>query len=142
MENRIPDRRCLFCRRRLGDVGRAKEHVVPLWLQNEWGLSDKLLEPTHLDKQGVVLSSRRHSMSGLLAGHVCRLCNNGWMSGLETAARPLILNLAEGRRKIRSLGDSEALLIARWAVKTCYAFGQLQTAGWSVCSRAYISGWS
>src|SRR5438128_6897657 len=57
----------------------------------------------------------------MLAGHVCRPCNNGWMSRLETAGRPLILDLAEGRRKIFSLGDSEARLLARWTVKTCYA---------------------
>jgi hypothetical protein len=121
MANPEDDQRCLFCTRDLKDLGRAKEHIIPMWLQKEWGLSDKLLEPTHFDKQGNVVSSRRHRVSGLLAGHVCRRCNNGWMSDLEMAARPLILDLAEGRRKIRSLDNSEALLLARWTIKTCYA---------------------
>jgi hypothetical protein len=43
------------------------------------------------------------------------------MSGLETAARPLIVDLAEGRREMPALMNSEALLLARWAVKTAYA---------------------
>jgi hypothetical protein len=121
MANPVGDGRCLFCTGVLADLGRAKEHIIPIWLQDEWGLSDNLLEPTHFDKQGEVLSVRRHCVSGLLAGHVCQPCNNGWMSSLETAARPLILDLAEGRRKICSLDNSEALLLARWTVKTCYS---------------------
>jgi hypothetical protein len=43
------------------------------------------------------------------------------MSELEVKCRPLILPLAYGHRRMSDLEDKEALLLARWAVKTAYA---------------------
>jgi hypothetical protein len=42
------------------------------------------------------------------------------MSELEVQCRPLILSLAYGQRRIIELANNEALLLARWAVKTAY----------------------
>jgi hypothetical protein len=121
MEKATGKRQCLFCGGDLTKIGRAREHIIPVWLQEEWGLSDQVVAPTHFDKNGSVVSERLHTVSGLLAGRVCAPCNNGWMSRLENSARPLILDIAEGRRRIFSLKDNEALLLARWTAKTCYA---------------------
>jgi hypothetical protein len=43
------------------------------------------------------------------------------MSKLEVECRPLILPLAYGQRRIMDLADKEALLLARWALKTAYS---------------------
>jgi hypothetical protein len=112
---------CIFCKRSLVEVGRAVEHVIPGWLQREWNLSSKKISPIHLAFDGDVISSRDHNFAALLAGRVCQSCNGGWMSELEVSCHPLILPLAYGRRRVVELTDDEALLLARWAVKTAYA---------------------
>jgi hypothetical protein len=52
------------------------------------------------------------------------------MSELEVKCRPLILPLAYGHRRIFDLSDKEALVLARWAVKTAYALHS--AANWRV----------
>ena len=113
-------KRCIFCKSDLAKVGRACEHIVPQWLQREWGFADELVEPTHFDEEGNVVSMRRHSFDSFLAGHVCAPCNNGWMSAFETGCKDLILDLASGQKRILNLRDEEALLLARWTVKTSF----------------------
>ena len=48
--------------------------------------------------------------------HVCRGCNNGWMSTLETEAKPLLQPMIEGRHK--QLHPRSQRIIAAWAFKT------------------------
>ena len=47
---------------------------------------------------------------------VCRPCNNGWMSKLETDSKPLIGRLIEDFPL--SLHTSQQTLLARWTLKT------------------------
>jgi hypothetical protein len=111
---------CIFCKSELATVGRAREHIVPQWLQREWNFGDDVIEPAHFDAKMNLISKRTHTFNSFLAGHVCAPCNNGWMAALEGKCKSLILDLACGSRRILDLSDSEALLIARWAVKTCF----------------------
>lgn len=111
---------CIFCKSDLAKVGRAREHIVPQWLQREWGFADDIVEPTHFDEKLNAVSVRRHTFDSFLAGHVCAPCNNGWMSTLERNSKSLILDLASGQRPILELNDTAALLLARWAVKTAF----------------------
>jgi hypothetical protein len=111
---------CMFCKEDLSVVGRAREHIVPKWLQEEWHLSSKVVQPTHHDEQMQIKSTRKHTYDSLIAGRVCASCNNGWMSELESQSKNLILCLAAGRRHVRSLSHSEALQLARWTVKTAF----------------------
>jgi hypothetical protein len=60
-------------------------------------------------------------MDSFLAGAVCGRCNNGWMSRLESTAKPLILDLAGGRKRAVDLTNEEATVVAKWALKTAYA---------------------
>jgi hypothetical protein len=46
----------------------------------------------------------------------CKSCNNGWMSDLETAAKPIIQPLMHG--KPGTITSVEQMVIARWLVKT------------------------
>jgi hypothetical protein len=102
----------------------ALSHVVAiqLWqrgLKKHYGWSDDWVFPTHFDATGKVLSTRQHRLKNLVAGRVCSGCNSGWMSALESAARPLILSLARGDRHVLDLTEGEAFLLTRWTVKTC-----------------------
>lgn len=111
---------CLFCKAQLSAVDRSIEHVIPQWLQIEWNLKKKQLEPTHLDKNFKIISQRKHDFSSFVSGDICANCNNGWMSKLENTAKNLILNLAAGRTHVGRLSHDEALLIARWTAKTAF----------------------
>lgn len=53
-------------------------------------------------------------IDNLVAGKVCMRCNNGWMSRLEDAAKPLLVDSA--RRA--PLGPVEAETLAWWFAKT------------------------
>jgi len=51
---------------------------------------------------------------------ICRSCNNGWMSRVETAAMPLLASMINGHRTYLNLADQ--LTVARWTcVKVCEA---------------------
>jgi hypothetical protein len=43
---------------------------------------------------------------------VCKTCNSGWMGGIQSAAKPLLIPLIEGRRT--TLGSSAQKAIAAW----------------------------
>jgi hypothetical protein len=56
----------------------------------------------------------------MVLGRVCRGCNNGWMSQLEAAAKPTLLELAAGRVSVSELSPGRRTF-ARWALKTAAA---------------------
>jgi len=111
---------CIFCRCSLNSSNRAREHVFPRWLLDEWDLYSNLVMPTHFSETQAVLSTRSHILGQFLAGSICGACNNGWMSRLEVEAKDLILELASGKRRILDLSDSEATILARWTAKTAF----------------------
>lgn len=47
---------------------------------------------------------------------VCSSCNNGWMSGLESAVKPLLSRLIVAEPT--TIGDVDADVLATWAMKT------------------------
>lgn len=78
--------------------------------------ADAMTEAPNLviKKNGSVLTTRIRE--------VCRECNNGWMSGLETSVKPLLNRLwssgyAYGRT---ALGIDEAATVGTWATKTAW----------------------
>lgn len=112
---------CVFCKLDLSIVGRAKEHVFPKWMLDEWEFRNSTIEPIHFDKDGAVISKRTHTFNGFLSGSVCSRCNHGWMSSLEGRCKTLILNLASGAQSITDLPDNDALALAAWTAKTAFA---------------------
>ena len=111
---------CIFCGSDLAGC-RSKEHVLPQWALDEFGLRDELTMPTHFSQSGQVLSDRLHTYNGMVAGKVCQNCNSGWMSRLEVENKDLITALARGRRDTLDLQDGAAVGLARWAFKTALA---------------------
>lgn len=107
------DRKCLFC----GKAGPlTEEHVFGDWL---WklgfhgeGLREMVFEPGSpiLQKGGPF--SKKLKVA-------CGRCNNGWMSALETAAKPILLRLFGAIATAQvALHEREQGILARWAAKT------------------------
>lgn len=109
---------CVFCASI--DSKRAIEHVFPLWMLKEFSWKDDAVAPTHFGVDGDVISDRSHTLSSLVAGHVCECCNTGWMSALERAAKSTIGGLALGTTRLESLPANDLFNLARWVTKTAY----------------------
>jgi hypothetical protein len=110
---------CWFCGAALTAATTSKEHVFPQWLQKELGLAALPITPTwHAEPLGELLDQRNQTWGSLVAGRICRGCNNGWMSELETVAMSVLLPLVRGERDVRQLTPQGARKVAVWAVKT------------------------
>ena len=135
--------RCAFC----GSPGRrSKEHIIALWLHEYLGT----LPPTYSVRgmgmglnEGGSAYARSESENRVLnkpflqqkTRNVCEKCNNGWMSQVETDARPTIVRLlaaANGDGAV-VLSREEAAILAVWSVKTAFTL-ELLSAGDNVGS--------
>lgn len=123
---------CLFCGRPWGEVRRSDEHVLPQWMRRHESDLLKASQTAYsagfdLDDQArefielpTLLTTKKSSLLTLKTREVCTGCNNGWMSRLEEAARPLIRQVAEVARTAESLSLTvdEARTLAVWCQKT------------------------
>lgn len=114
--------RCIFC----GRGGLSKEHVLPDWLQELFprsstdthtvGSFDWIRIPEHV--MPIQNTERRQGQAGTRKVRVvCRAtCNNGWLSRMETATKPLLLDLVQGYSRTLTVADQK--LLATWIAKT------------------------
>ncbi len=111
-------RLCLSCGESIRGNGiRAREHVIPSWLLQEWNISKEVLSNFWAEPNKTTLV-RKQVMNSFVEGRFCAKCNNGWMSRLETAAMQLILDLADARINPVNLDEGQRKIVARWAAKT------------------------
>lgn len=64
----------------------------------------------------------RHEHPLFVTVGVCATCNNGWMSALEAAARPVLSELVSGTTNV--IRERDRSVLARWATKTMIALEQ------------------
>jgi hypothetical protein len=114
---------CLMCGNDLEPRGTPKtgstnEDIVPVWMQKYLDIAGNPVTPLLVrSSDGAPLDVRRHVIGSFLAGGVCELCNGGWMSELENAAKPVLTALIDRSRDF-DLSDDERLILARWTLKT------------------------
>jgi hypothetical protein len=104
--------RCIFCGAR---PPLSYEHVFGKWL---WKL-DHTGEGVHeiLVDGGEPIVQRKRGLFTRRLKIVCSTCNEGWMSGIEEAAKPLLVKMFGSPSQI-SLSADDQLALARWAFKT------------------------
>lgn len=103
----------------MSQAGRAKEDVIPKWLLAHLGLDKRhdLIASSHLSDMGTPLKGPRIQGSHtILQGAVCSDCNNGWMSDLETQAKPLITKMSVGEPFL--LTEDDCRILGTWIFKT------------------------
>jgi hypothetical protein len=114
-------RRCWWCG---SDQRLTLEHVVPFWigevLEGTGRAEHSYVEPG-AETPERTWSNVRPDFKARVA---CKRCNNGWMSEIETAAKPRIVRLLDGRTQAISRADCAVL--ARWATKTALMFQALE----------------
>jgi hypothetical protein len=107
-------RRCIFC----GNVADDREHLLPQWLQRILPSEEPVVH--FRETGGIEAPQWERKPFREKAKFVCKTCNQGWMSELESEAKP-ILTPAITRDQLPYEFDLVAQWIAaRWAVKTVY----------------------
>jgi hypothetical protein len=107
-------RRCSFCGHAI-DANAPPEHVIPKWVS--------------LAYPGAMFTTRRNNgrvttgkLIDITVETVCRACNHGWMSDLESANAPRLKPMLRGETQGLSIQQQDS--IARWATKTAMTLDQ------------------
>lgn len=107
----VRGRVCAFC----GASGVTREHVWPKWLRkltkNSGGRYRFGLSGVPSTLRDFEAPSFSHTIR-----RVCRTCNTGWMSELETATEILMTSMFAGECPV--LGGAEQDTLSRWMYKT------------------------
>jgi hypothetical protein len=108
---------CSFCEAALTNASRANEHVIPEWLLN---LLEIKRDERHIGSRklpgGELVAEREFGARDIKYGLVCKGCNSGWLSRLETATKQIFLRLFV--MGPLSLAQEDCALLAFWAYKT------------------------
>jgi hypothetical protein len=119
---------CIFC----GGVGGNKEHIVGKWILNDLGLYStrtRLGFGNQVKTGEMDEIDEARPLGSFATNAVCASCNNGWMSQLESAVRPLLSPLLVdpwpvNDRQLLSDLFLHCHVIARWLLKTACTFGE------------------
>lgn len=102
-------RNCFFC----SGAADSREDAWPRWMTSQF--KGTRLSEAHLERRGKE-SSWRVLEPELTVRCVCRQCNNGWMSQLESQAKPFLQPLLMGENCY--LDMSGQATVALWSMKT------------------------
>ncbi|WP_280470622.1 hypothetical protein [Nocardia farcinica] len=111
-------KKCDFCGRSAPEVRLTREHVLAQSLREAFVDSREHSYERAWLEQGELRSAssaRPLNLLDVVSRRLCQPCNNGWMSELEAAAKPILLRLITGER---SLTTKDARTVRRWLAKT------------------------
>jgi hypothetical protein len=108
-------RACIFCR----STPVTKEHAFPQWLVRLVGTMPVRVTVRTSTAAREYLGNKIE----LKVGCACAACNNGWMSSLESQAKPILTPMVLGERA--ELDDEQQALVALWAIKSVMVFDHL-----------------
>jgi hypothetical protein len=107
-------RRCAFC----NASGTSQEHIWPDWAAKYMATEGAVRHYLNVVQEGKDDQDRSWPQKAfsMTVGAVCRECNNGWMSELESRTKPFFEAAFQGRGRLLHAGMQREL--AAWAVKT------------------------
>ncbi|MBN1910641.1 MAG: hypothetical protein JW818_12925 [Pirellulales bacterium] len=103
-------RTCMFC----SNKASTKEDAWPKWLVERFPTSNTSY--MEAERAGKTLGSWRTGKRPLLLKWLCKSCNNGWMSKLESKAKPVLESIF--CNTLNELTSLTQLTLASWSVKT------------------------
>ena len=79
----------------------SREHVFAHWILKEFGALNLMVGLSKQKADGAVEPIRqKHRLDSFKLKKICAPCNEGWMSALEGMAKPLLLALINGGRRL------------------------------------------
>lgn len=118
----------MFC----GETRRTVEHLIPEWLSKliarEFGNGDPIdVTYRFTDRSGDVTERSYGSMRAQVkVRQVCQRCNGGWMSRMESAAKPIMTPMVTGQRTRLEL--EQQVVLSHWAAKTVVMIQQFESS--------------
>ena len=118
MVPRIKYTSCIFC----GGRPLSREDVIPNWLKKLWGPIPGAQATQATSVAQTPFDTPRTTRPRVIRNVTIRVkatcipCNTGWMSRLDTRAKPFLLPLVLGRSMTLDADGQEA--VATWAAKT------------------------
>jgi hypothetical protein len=104
------DQPCIFC----GEPADSREDIIPTWLNKQALMPPETTRPVTYTSHGVVLKEwTSQTLAFLKIKAVCMGCNNGWMSQVETAAKPYLELMMKGNNVL--LDQAAQVTLATWA---------------------------
>ncbi len=100
---------CIFC----GSRGLTDEDAIPKWIGRMFSAEGTRRAKT---ASGQWLTRQNIGTKLVVRRVVCGACNSGWMSKLQTHAKPLLEKMIVGSRI--GIGPHEQRVIAAWATMT------------------------
>jgi hypothetical protein len=119
-----PVKTCLFCETAGPLTG---EHIFGDWLHKLGFNGEGVREISAGDGTAPIIQKGGPFTKKLPI--VCGTCNNGWMSLLEEAAKPLLVSLFNAAGTSIALDAEAQLILARWAFKTAAVAAQVTRRG-------------
>jgi hypothetical protein len=118
-KEKTPQRTCVFC----GDPANSREHVIPEWLSKRMAIRDLSFQPAHYSNVEGYEVRPPIKCATLKTRQVCKGCNNGWMSSLESWAQSRFGQYVEPHCAFDDLIDLKAIRaeandLIRWMLKT------------------------
>ena len=111
-------RNCMFC----DQTATSKEDALPLWLVRRFPTPRGVR--IGFRRRGFPVADWEKARHGITVRFVCRACNSGWMSQLESRAKPIIERLLDNPRVTLNTADQTTL--AAWTVKSAMVFEALR----------------
>lgn len=114
-------RQCIFCDVELDashknlPSSRTEEHIFARWYRDE--VFNNKIKMFTATRDSAPILHRQPPLEQLVNTGVCKQCNCGWMSKLETDIAPIVKRLTDGE-DINGFACKEWELIARWTGKT------------------------
>jgi hypothetical protein len=106
---------CVFCGNLI--IGSSKEHIFPQWLIKHLSLKKIKLFHSSYNIDGSLSYFHGLVLNTLKSGFICKDCNNGWLSTLESKTMSLLSPLIDGTFSGKVV-TSDCSLISLWAYKT------------------------
>jgi hypothetical protein len=115
---------CAFCARR--DSPLHKEDVLAKWFAAELpgGRTTSLIVRSGRRNQPPTRTHGARGHFALVHRQACQRCNNGWMSALEGAVKPILTPMIRG--EVATLDVPAQRVIATWLVKTAMNYELVQ----------------
>lgn len=117
-----PPRQCIFCQ----STANSPEHLWSKWMAPHFDRtphdeSEAVSQQLH-PQQPIFRQQRHGHPTTLKLKVVCRVCNNGWMSAVESSAKPFIEPMILGRRV--TLDKAAQKSVATWIALKMMVFEQ------------------
>src|SRR5712691_558751 len=99
---------CVFC----GGRPTTREHVYAAWLRDALPVGTSKFKTTDADGNPMW----EQTTFDIIAKVACATCNNGWMSDLEAACKPLLIEAILYGAEF-DLNRDQQRTVALWAIK-------------------------